>query len=89
YLAGEHYCERVALTETDRYEETVMLFTRLTSGLDLDASASVIGRDFVVRHQKKIDRLTEAGLIELKDGHLRLTEHGLELQNAVVVELLD
>ena len=33
--------------------------------------------------------MTDLGLIEIADGFLRPTRSGLELQNAVVVELLE
>ena len=35
-----------------------------------------------------LERLRRAGLIEIVDGFVRLTELGLEVQNAVVLELL-
>ena len=49
----------------------------------------VFGADFEKEHAKTIERLSKPGLIEIRDGFLRLTRSGLEVQNAVVVELME
>ena len=70
-------------------EENAMLSTRTTRGMSLRAYAENFGVDFEKTHEKKLRRLVQLGLIQLEGGFLRLTEKGMELQNAVVVELMD
>ena len=55
----------------------------------LERGKKDFGVDFEKTHEKKLRRLVQLGLIQLEGGFLRLTERGMELQNAVVVELMD
>jgi len=89
YLSGVRREERVKLTRVDAMEETLMLSTRMIRGMDLNAYKEQFGVDFESAHQKAIVGMVCHGLIEIEDGFLRLTQSGLEVQNAVVVELLD
>lgn len=89
YLAGERRLNRVKLTRADAMEETLMLSTRTARGMSLRAYAEEFGVDFERACEKKLRRLVQLGLLRLEDGFLRLTETGMELQNAVVVELMD
>ena len=88
YLAGgrmEHF-ER--LTTEDILEETVMLATRTTRGLDLNACRARFGGVFDANNPR-LAALVSAGLIEMDGDFLRLTCRGMEVQDAVVLELLD
>ena len=84
YLRREGPEEVERLNRLDRMEETLMLSTRLTRGLDLKRWRRDFGADLA---GPGLDRLAQAGLISIVDDHLRLTRRGLELQNAVVLEL--
>lgn len=89
YLAGIRREQRVQLSREDAMEEALMLSTRMIRGLDLNGYRDAFGVDFERAHAKVIAALSRHGLIEIRDGFLRLTASGLEVQNAVVVELLD
>ena len=89
YLSGVCRCDEVRLTAEDEMEEMLMLSTRMTRGLDLNAYREQFGVDFADKHEKSIRRLQQLDLIRLEDGFLSLTARGLEVQNAVVVELLE
>ena len=89
YLAGGLIEGFERLTPGDIMEETVMLSTRTTQGLNLPAWRERFGRPFAPEGCAALDRLAKAGLIEIKDGFLRLTCRGMEVQNAVVLELLE
>ncbi|MGX8707093.1 MAG: radical SAM family heme chaperone HemW, partial [bacterium] len=78
YLSGARMLDVQRLSERDIMEETVMLGTRTTQGTDRSLFDNC-----------NLDRLLKAGLIELDERYLRLTRRGLELQNAVVLELLE
>ena len=87
YLAGDRGRRYERLTREDVEEETLMLATRTVRGLDLNEWRVRFGRDFSEGREAALERLKRGGLIETGEGFLRLTERGLELQNAVVVEL--
>ena len=89
YLAGTREIDRQALTPADEMEETLMLATRTARGVDLAAWRRRFGAPFEAGRQPAIARLQEGGFIEIRDGFLRLTLRGLEVQDAVVLELLE
>ncbi len=69
--------------------ETLMLGLRVVKG--------VLSADFFHRHGRtmeeafggKIKPLIKKGLLDYEDGNLRLTRKGIDVQNAVLVELMD
>jgi coproporphyrinogen III oxidase-like Fe-S oxidoreductase len=65
-----------------------MLSTRTTRGLDLAAWARDFDAPFNQGREERLARLEAGGLIEVEGGFLRLTERGLEVQDAVVLELM-
>lgn len=89
YLAGERRLNAVNLSREDAMEETLMLSTRTTQGLALAQWRAEFGEDFENKHARTLKKLNQWGLVEIQNGFLRLTQRGLELQNAVVVELLE
>jgi oxygen-independent coproporphyrinogen-3 oxidase len=88
YLAGIRRQDEVRLTARDVMEETLMLSTRTVQGLDLAAWESAFGICFERGREAAISRLAKGGLVEFMDSHLRLTTRGMEVQDAVVLELL-
>lgn len=89
YLAGERMLDRSGLTLADRREERLMLSTRMVCGLDLARWQAEFGEDFLAAHAPAVRKLSNYGLIEIENEHLRLTTMGLELQDSVVLELMD
>ena len=90
YLDGVRRLDEERLTRADAMEETLMLATRTTRGLDLAAWRREFGAPFEAGREAALARLARSGLAETTDdGFLRLTLRGLEVQNAVVLELLD
>lgn len=89
YLSGGRMEDLQRLTREDIVEETVMLATRTAAGLDLAAFRARFGADLAPEGSRPIERLCKAGLIEIVDDWLRLTCRGMEVQNAVVLELLE
>lgn len=89
YLSGARRQNAVRLSREDRMEETLMLSTRTCQGMDLSAYRTAFGVDFCIAHAGKLEKLEKLGLVKVEKGFLRLTRTGMEVQNAVVVELLD
>ena len=88
YLSGARRTGETRLTRRDEMDETVMLSTRTVRGLDLSAWRAAFGGDFAAGREPALRRLSDAGYIRIEDGFLRLTGRGMEVQNAVVLELL-
>ena len=90
YIAGEGTPrERTPLTEREARFERLMLSLRMVRGMDL----ARFERDF---HQsvhaalgKKLDALIGQGLLKEQDGFLFCTTRGMDVQSAVLVELMD
>ena len=89
YLAGERALDNQEMTLRDAMEETVMLSTRTARGLDLDRWQRDFGAPFERGRAAALRRLERGGLIETDGGAVRLTLRGMELHNAVVLELLE
>ena len=89
YLAGGRREGFQRLGRRDAMEETLMLSTRMTRGLDLAGWRRAFGEDFARGREDALARLEKAGYAEVRDGFFRLTARGLEVQNAVVVELME
>lgn len=82
---------REEVEEVDREREmgdTMILGLRLLEGVSAEAFAARFGCTLPEMFGPAIDRLVRAGLIESRDGHVRLTEHGLPVANRVFVEFL-
>lgn len=88
YLSGERRIDVQQLSRTDAMEETLMLSTRTCRGLDRAAWYQQFGEDFLTGRERQVRRLQSAGLIELSDDFLRITLRGMEVHNAVVLELM-
>ncbi|MEE1199449.1 MAG: radical SAM family heme chaperone HemW [Christensenellales bacterium] len=89
YLDGQRQLNRRVLTRSEEMVETLMLSTRLCRGLDLEKYRAQFGVRFEEGRRQRLDQLEAHALAETRDGFFRLTGKGLELQNAVVVELMD
>ncbi|MBR1820532.1 MAG: radical SAM family heme chaperone HemW [Clostridia bacterium] len=89
YLSGVRRIDAQRLTQADAMEETLMLATRTARGLDMNAWRETFGAPFERGREGTLKGLERGGFIELEDGFLRLTLRGMEVQNAVVLELLE
>ncbi len=89
YLSGARRESAQRLTDADRMDETLMLATRTSRGLDLAAWARDFSKPFEAGREAAIARLANGGFIEITDGFLRLTLRGMEVHNAVVLELTE
>lgn len=96
----EAYCRRMeagaapwneveTLSEADKAFETLMLGLRLTRGIDRAAFRERFGYDCAVRFRPLLARWIRAGLARLTGERLALTAAGLDVQNALLVELME
>ncbi len=84
-LEGGHspVVEWIELNEDDRQSESLFLRLRLKDGIDLSAHRARFGVDVIERYGAKLERLREAGLIELDGESLKLSRAGTVLANEV------
>ncbi|MDX6574427.1 MAG: hypothetical protein QOE96_380 [Blastocatellia bacterium] len=79
--------ERTELNEEDARSESIFLGLRLMRGLNLADYRTRFGSDLRDEYDSDLDRLIGAGLIEIDEGLLRLTERGALLSNEVFAAL--
>ena len=79
--------DRTDLSEDDVRSESIFLGLRLMRGIDLQNYRARFGRDLRAEYNGELDRLREAGLIEVDNEHLRLTSRGALLSNEVFAAL--
>ncbi len=88
YLNGDQAAkmitEREKLAPEECRSEAMFLGLRLTGGIDIAAFAKRYGRMPEECYGEHILRMKQEGLLEEKNGTLRLTERGLDLANVVM-----
>lgn len=67
----------------DTASEFIFLGLRLNKGIDLDQYRRRCNIDIEERYRDELRRLTEAELIEIQAGHLKLTPRGMLFSNEV------
>jgi oxygen-independent coproporphyrinogen-3 oxidase len=75
--------ETVTLDEGDARAEAIFLGLRLLRGVNLKEYQTRFGRDLRADFATDLQRLRDAGLIELSEDLMRLTRHGALLSNEV------
>lgn len=75
--------ERIELDEEDRQSENLFLRLRLKGGVDLGEHQSKFGVDVLERYRDELERLREAGLVEVNENTLRISRAGTVLANEV------
>lgn len=79
--------ERTALNEEEARSESIFLGLRLMRGLDLEDYRTRFGSDLRTEYESDLDRLVDAGLIEIDERLMRLTKRGALLSNEVFAAL--
>lgn len=79
--------ERNTLSEGDVRSEAIFLGLRLMRGVDLQDHLTRFGVDLREQYNGEIDRLKDAGLIEIDSEVLKLTSRGALLSNEVFAVL--
>lgn len=78
-----------AVTVQDARFETMMLGLRTTAGVNAEAFAKQHGISLDQIYGKTLARLAQQELVLFTDGFWRLTRKGMDVQNAVLVELME
>jgi putative oxygen-independent coproporphyrinogen III oxidase len=75
--------DRIELEDDDRQSENLFLRLRLKDGVDLDEHLRRFGVNALERYRDEIERLREAGLVELGENRLKISRAGTVLANEV------
>lgn len=81
--------ETVAVSPDDARFETLMLGLRMTEGVSRACFQVLHGVDMETLYGERLISLQQRGLMELSGNHWRLTRRGMDVQNALLVELMD
>ena len=76
------------IDRTRRIHEGLMVGLRLREGIDLEAFARVYGVHLTMAYAEPIAELLESGHLQLSDGHLRLSNRGRLVADAVLALLV-
>lgn len=75
------------LGQTDKIVETIMLALRTTMGLNLEHIKN-LGFDVLTEKGDEVQNLKNAGLIEIKNGFLRITPKNFVVSNSIILKLI-
>ena len=81
--------ERIAVSPAEARFETMMLGLRTTEGVSEATFAAMHGITLEACYGKRLRTLAHEGLVRHENGCWRLTRRGMDVQNAVLVELMD
>jgi len=83
---GHGIAEESDITAADRGIEALLMGLRLAEGVDLERIARLAGRDPVDR--EAIARLSDQGLVAIRDEQLRATPAGMLLLDTILAEIV-
>ena len=75
--------ERIELTGSDAYSESIFLGLRLMRGISVKKIQEQFGVDIREEHRQDLDRFRQAGLLEFDGDLIRLTRQGALVSNEV------
>lgn len=84
-----HLREETVVSPEDMQFETLMLGLRMTEGVRVAGFEALHGMGLEIRYGKTLRRLESEGLMIHEDGCWRLSRRGMDVQNAILVELMD
>jgi oxygen-independent coproporphyrinogen III oxidase len=85
---GAPLFEKEELTDTDRYNELIMLSLRTTNGLSLATVAKAFGAKERWQLLQKAERYLAEGVMQQSGDRLRLTSQGLFVSDGIILELM-
>lgn len=80
---------REQISPADAHFETMMLGLRMTQGISESCFTQMHGMTLNECYGERLRDLERRGLISWRDGLCRLTRRGMDVQNAILVELME
>lgn len=81
------YSKEYVSNEEHRIER-IMLSLRTQKGLDLDKFKKDFNEDILRTRAEAIKKMTELGMIEIKDNYLKIKDDYFAVSNSIIVELI-
>ena len=85
---GGRVAEHTCLTRENEIEETMFLGLRMMEGVDLDRFAETFSVRAEDLYADVIGPLAKQNLLIIEEGHLKLTQRGIDVSNLVMAEFL-
>ncbi len=85
---GTPHFEKEILSETDRYNEMIMISLRTTDGISMERIEQKFGTNAKKELLKQSARFIESGIMLFEENHLRLTSDGLFLSDGIITDLM-
>lgn len=85
---GTAFFESELLTETDKYNDYVMVSLRTADGIDLKLVTELFGPELKDYCMENILPFIESNKVELKGDILHLTASGIEISNIILIEIM-
>ena len=80
--------EETALSRQEEMEETLFLGLRLTEGVSEEEFFRLFGEPLDKVYEKPLEDMLRAGLLERREGWVRLTRRGIDVSNYVMAQFL-
>jgi len=87
YVSGTKV-EPIGVTKEQAIEEAYFLGLRLVRGIDLTEIAEEFGTAATIGFREELAELANAGLVEVEEGRIRLTDRGRLVSNEVFALLI-
>ena len=88
YILYQRREEEIILTEEDAMAEFMFLGLRLTKGVSIEEFINEFGKSPLDIYNKWITKMTDDGLLYIKNGRIVLTAYGIDLSNTVMAGFL-
>ena len=89
YLLGEWVENAIAIEESEREFEFIMLGLRTARGISKSDFLSRFNIDFDEKYGKKVEKLAKMGYFLQNGDYIALSERGFEVSNMILSEILD
>ena len=80
--------KREYIGQTERREERIMLSLRTAQGLDLNQFNQDFNEDLLHSRGAQIKQMVDAGMLEIDDGFLKVTDPFFYLSNSIILQLV-
>lgn len=88
YIEDNHIIIHEKQSEEDQKKEYMLLALRKIEGVNIQNYKNKFTQNPIFEYRKELSMLTQKGLIEITENHIRLTPKGLDLANQVWEEFI-
>lgn len=86
-INGNDISQKEILSETDKYNECIMLALRTSKGINIDQLRKTFGNSAIDRLLNDSLKYIESGILKHEKGHIRFNEHSLFISDEIISSL--